>query len=444
MARWKRKRIALAAVAALLGALVLAAVALVLIINWRLDSRLDAIRAAGDPVTAAELDAYYPEPPPGQNAAPLFLKAFKLLKEPDDEERDALAVVGSAELPEPGQPLPAEMCEAVRSHLEDNVDVLKLLRQAAALGQCKFPLDFSQGTATEAEHLGPLLQAARLFALEAVEHIEGGRPAEAAESLRGTLRCGSALSKEPMLLSGLVRSACGFIAVRHLERLVSRAQAPPDVLRRLEDALQAAAEADPETVERIWIGERCLSILTFQDTLIKAARFPLRYLFKADLAFYLDAMGQSVAAARKPYPGSLIAGARLTTLKAPRYAILSNMLAPAYARAFVEFQRHRARLDSARAALAALRYRAKYGKLPASLDALVPDFLVAVPVDPFSAQRLLLRIEGDGFVVYAVGDNGADDGGKLYVPKNGTHRFDEGFGVRWPYTRIPVEVEEGK
>ncbi|NQT53461.1 hypothetical protein HQ576_15490, partial [bacterium] len=384
--------------AALLGALVLAAVALVLIINWRLDSRLDAIRAAGDPVTAVELDAYYPEPSPGQNAAPLFLEAFKLIKEPDDEERDVLPVVGYAELPEPGQPLPDEMREAVRSWLADHTEALALLRRATDMAQCKFPAAQWLGFDALTTHFVGMRAAVGLFALEAIEHIDRGQHAEAAESLRRAFRCGHALRKEPVPLSGLVRIACDSLALGYLERWADVAGPEPEVLVRLENALRAAAETDPEALERAMVGDRAQGILLNQGMLIRKAHFPMTSVFRADLCFYIDQMNRVVACARRPYPGSLIAGAKLSMSEEnfPRYAFSAAMVLGGFDRVAILFQEHRARLDGARAAFAALRYRAKHGKLPASLDALVPDFIVAVPVDPFNAQRLLLRIEGDG------------------------------------------------
>jgi len=40
-------------------------------VSARLEKRLDAIRAAGDPVTMAELAELYPPLPPDRNAAPI-------------------------------------------------------------------------------------------------------------------------------------------------------------------------------------------------------------------------------------------------------------------------------------------------------------------------------------------------------------------------------------
>jgi len=75
--------------------------------------------------------------------------------------------------------------------------------------------------------------------------------------------------------------------------------------------------------------------------------------------------------------------------------------------------RTQAELRCAIAALAAERYRRAQGHWPASLEALVPDYLGKVPVDPFDAQPLRLRRLETGVVIYSVGPDGQDNGGKL-------------------------------
>ena len=48
--------------------------------------------------------------------------------------------------------------------------------------------------------------------------------------------------------------------------------------------------------------------------------------------------------------------------------------------------------------------------------ALVPDFLPRVPLDPFSGRPLRLKRDGAGAVVYSVGRDLKDDGGRPARP----------------------------
>ena len=63
-------------------------------------------------------------------------------------------------------------------------------------------------------------------------------------------------------------------------------------------------------------------------------------------------------------------------------------------------------------AIALKRYQLKYGNYPADLNALVPEFLPAVPLDPVDGQPLRYHPKANGtFLLYSVGPNGKDDGG---------------------------------
>jgi hypothetical protein len=65
------------------------------------------------------------------------------------------------------------------------------------------------------------------------------------------------------------------------------------------------------------------------------------------------------------------------------------------------------------AAELALRcYRSKHGQPPARLDDLVPALLKRVPLDPFSNRPMIYRPQGTNWLLYSVGTDGVDDGGK--------------------------------
>jgi hypothetical protein len=57
-------------------------------------------------------------------------------------------------------------------------------------------------------------------------------------------------------------------------------------------------------------------------------------------------------------------------------------------------------------------YRADHGAYPADLAALVPKYLPAVPKDPFSGGPIRYKPEKPGYIVYCIGANGRDDGGR--------------------------------
>jgi hypothetical protein len=94
-------------------------------------------------------------------------------------------------------------------------------------------------------------------------------------------------------------------------------------------------------------------------------------------------------------------------------------------------------LRCAVAAVAAERYRRARGSWPDSPAALVPDYLRAVPLDPFDGQPLRYRKVGDGIVVYSIGPDRKDDGGKLDYKTPGAPGTDLGFRLWHPEKRPP-------
>jgi hypothetical protein len=69
-------------------------------------------------------------------------------------------------------------------------------------------------------------------------------------------------------------------------------------------------------------------------------------------------------------------------------------------------------------AIALKRCQLKHGNYPTDLNALVPEFIPVVPLDPVGGQPLHYRRNADGtYLLYSVGENGMDDGGDPSLEK---------------------------
>ena len=56
-------------------------------------------------------------------------------------------------------------------------------------------------------------------------------------------------------------------------------------------------------------------------------------------------------------------------------------------------------------------YYIDHGEYPESLDALVPDYMPEVPIDPFTGDPMVYRQEGEPYTLYSLGADMEDDGG---------------------------------
>jgi hypothetical protein len=87
--------------------------------------------------------------------------------------------------------------------------------------------------------------------------------------------------------------------------------------------------------------------------------------------------------------------------------------------------------------LALKRYRLDRGTYPESLEILLSEgYMTALPMDPFSDKQLIYKPTHDDFLLYSVGENFVDDGGKRHY-KEGQVKLWSSQGdcdaVFWPF-----------
>ena len=79
---------------------------------------------------------------------------------------------------------------------------------------------------------------------------------------------------------------------------------------------------------------------------------------------------------------------------------------------FASYERASQSENLAHLAFALAIYRAEHGQYPDRLDALVPKYAPEVPRDRFAGEPLRYRRTGADYILYSVGENGRDDGGR--------------------------------
>jgi len=417
--------------------------------HWRAEfhRRIEAIRAAGFPVTSQELDASYPWPQGSDNAANWVLSAATVYRKPPDEYSKPLERLTSrgSDRPGPAEALSADVREALEQYIRTNAQALESLHNAAAMAECRYPIDLSRGAMTPMPHISQMRDAYRLLCLEAVLYAEHGDADGAAGALEAVVRVAGTLDREPVLLSHLLQRAGASLAAVALERVLNHVKFSDEQLARLEEVFRDAS--GDEGMLRALAGERCMNIIFLQrpqaverwpgdglppsaflevyDALGLSAREGVIYLDRIEeciRAIHLPACQrrQAIETADAHYRRSLRRGGLL-----PATDHAANIM-----RRDVE---ELLRLDMARAMLAVERHRLAHAGLPDGLDQLVPACLAAVPEDPFRGAPLRYRRLDGGFVVYSVGEDGKDDGGQPEPPKElkkGGETWDIGFRVQ--------------
>jgi hypothetical protein len=94
--------------------------------------------------------------------------------------------------------------------------------------------------------------------------------------------------------------------------------------------------------------------------------------------------------------------------------VMIGLLLPATRKVQTAYDRAEQTQRNLHVAFALAAYRGDHGRYPAKLDALATKYLAAVPGDVFSGKALIYRPADKGYLVYSVGPNGKDDGGRWY------------------------------
>ncbi|MGD9857947.1 MAG: hypothetical protein AB7U20_23630 [Planctomycetaceae bacterium] len=114
--------------------------------------------------------------------------------------------------------------------------------------------------------------------------------------------------------------------------------------------------------------------------------------------------------------------------------VLVRLLWPVLEQAAVAQDRRTIRLALCDIGYALAEFRAGQGRFPEALDDLVPAFIEAVPLDPYTGAPYRYQLTDGGFLLHSVSQNGVDDGGVMDVRVN---KDDIAFGD------LPVdEVEQ--
>jgi len=268
----------------------------------------------------------------------------------------------------------------------------------------------------------------------------------ALESCRAIVNAGRSIGDEPSLISTLMRIATNGIAHNALERSLAQGQ-PRDESMRVLQRLLEDEEKEPILLYGIrgeracW--DRVLERLQNGTTGVKNVRglwggadevVLMSGSLKGQRALLLQIMNENVEAAKLPLEQQEAEFTSIDKSISLKSAVV-RMLIPAGVRIEQAFVRSRALLRTDIVALAVERYRREHGRWPDSLAELVPNYLQQLYTDPYDGKPLRYRRNSDGVVIYSIGPDKTDDGGKLDRVKVGTTGSDVGIQLWDPEKR---------
>jgi hypothetical protein len=394
--------------------------------NARLERQLAAIREAGDPVTLADL-ARKPIPPE-TNAATYLRRAEPGVTAISDAiDRSAEArdyFYPPANSPMNGAvtiPMPAKVLRTTRAVFDAHPDVMALLEQAAKCPDYDAELDYRVTGQDFMDRGLSAVQKNRNFARALRFHAyllaSEGRRDDAVQSTVVLLKLARHFDRNPTIVSYLIALACRGMA---LESANAALQSGP-VSKPARDQLDAELALQEPMSGYVWAlkSERASAIDQIDALLGGKSMVFVPGGAKYEKSECLDMMQDAITAASQDFAG------QDNTKNAPtsRQGIwkgggrLAQMSFAPLQAGYQATKRTQAMIRCLRV-LNALQRHATGGndKVPKLTDLGLPP---ATTVDPFTSGPLHAKKTPHGWLVYSVGKNLRDDGGKIEDPENG-------------------------
>jgi hypothetical protein len=251
--------------------------------------------------------------------------------------------------------------EALRALVSANSESLRLLRLGLTR-QCAFPAASAMTNVSGMlSDLAAMKRLGQLLAAEGRLREQDNRLADAAQSYVDAIRLGKEISRGGFIINRLVGIACEAIGGTPLNKLVPKLN--PQEARPVISELEKIDSAGI-TWEEVQRNETRLSRYHNPFAWVKA----------------LWQRRQTTQGGERVH-NRVMAHERLLT-----------------------------------AELAVRCYQSEQGRLPSSLAQLVPRYLQHVPSDPFSGRPVIYHPQGANWLLYSVGEDGVDDGGKPEGP----------------------------
>jgi hypothetical protein len=451
--RWLRRVLAVTVVFALI----------LTVLRWwwgwdahrRLQAEIDKIVAAGEPIYPEDFDP--PEPvPDDENAAHFLLDAeIALDLTQEDEELIGTVIEDRLEL--------YQRLDEVHRLVERNLEALRLVRQARSRMRADWGLRVrSPAVTTMFVPLDGQRRLGKLLVVAAESYHAAGDEAAAAETMRDLAAQARAVDWLANTLSHYNAIALEGLLVRKLEELLPFLAVPAvseegaggraDGIRELvtgllldlldeelmQDGLIRAAQRErmvlADSVDCVVDGRLSLSFMTTGATtspfLESVSVSSFRPLYMLDEAFGIRFMTRYVEASRAASWPAAKAASPVITDEPSRWQRMRHPVTTTMLPWYGHFQKlHFRALANRRMAATALGirlYEVDNGRRPERLAELVPEYLPAVPVDPFAADGRAIGYRPDASppVLYSIGVDGIDDSGAFTF-------YGSGMQIHW-------------
>jgi hypothetical protein len=309
--------------------------------------------------------------------------------------------------------------EEVGHFLEKHQSVLRLARKASTLPG--FSLDFEKIDFFEwpIPKFSQYRNLARLLSIDARRKAFSGDLAGALQNLNSIGAMAGHLRSYPVLISFMMANALDEIRIRTLEYILAHLAAPEHKLfdiplkKRSSELEKFVKVLRLEALGQLQ-GFTAIAATTDITSTVNSSESVYRYATPATKMWRIFFLPSELKAAKDILTERLCRPAKtyseaLANIRSVDEARVSGVLgiftaitSPGYSRCVQNVMRHDALCGLSDLAMAATAYKAEKGRYPSQAEALVPQFITQVPLDPFDGKPLKMKAVDGGMDLFTV------------------------------------------
>jgi len=404
--------------------------------------RISELASQGFPVSLDDLKKTYILPEGVENAADVYMQAFASYQKPDERQEKYFSSKGHYTFPEN---TPHDFVETMSAFLEKNRKTCELLDQAGVIENCLWPRTINEPYFYNG-YYSEIKDAVRLLKVRNLYLAERKRSDELFDSFRTMIALNQTLKKQAFLIDHLVGLALKNLTSESLNEALNRISFTDQQLAYLQNEFEEFQGVDDLcdafVIDRICAIEFWNLSYREQSTAVVNPPSPIfRFLnfisgqIAEDEKLSLDHLERYIEASKLRLHDRPIAFRAIEreidnlpflsvhTQRSVNFAAVNNI-----------DLRVLGSLRCAETALAIERYRLRYQSLPQSLEQLVPEFMADLPREPFDNEVLRYIRHDIGYTVYAIGEDGIDNGGFSEDQMKEKKGESEPAEFDWPFT----------
>lgn len=380
------------------------------------------IRERGEPITLEELEKSITVPKGEVDTTDIWQRGFKPLQS-DEYEASTVGIPFVSKLEEKDLPKLGRVWEGLaeaEAFIAKHQHSLDAFHEAAEKGgYAAFPPDYSGHMLEAYSGFEGMSHAAKLLRLELEVRAHQSDARGVARSLNTLWLGARAIDNEPGVPAQLTACAFDRLAAQGLANVLFRLDFTREELAGFQAVLRTKNPA--KSMANALIGDRALEFAILSDRNLIEPKPPFSP-FNSDRLHFLHYMTRHIEAMKKGFPDGAEEMDRLETdllqfsAWAQYFPLPWNYSHPLVSMTLAVYPPTANRIIHAAAADLAINielYRREHGRLPRSLEDLIPNFIKEIPQDPYSGQPLVYRLTPYGFKIYGLYWPAIDDGGNF-------------------------------